>query len=346
MTGQFGAVERLNPAPLGAGTLSLSQTGTTVLLQLNPGNPFNGQRNSVNIANMDVGFAIAGAGSGDSLTLEGASTVRADVSNLAQFQVGTSTGTATSVTLASGTQSVAATTVKANAQLAVNTRLASPTVTVERGGLLSGGGRITGALANAGTLSPGNSPGIPTIEDVVTNAAGSILRVEIDGPIAGTGAGFHDQLAVVGTPGTFAAGGTLAPVTRGITGGATCAFAGVAQPADGLPAGMRFDTVYGTITITATPVRYARPPAPAHRTRPSRCSATRCRAAWPLCAPTASPSPSPPSPRRRRSAGRRSACGRGRWAASPTRTATATLPAPGSAAAASRWAPTATSPTR
>ncbi|CAO3451275.1 hypothetical protein [Azospirillum argentinense] len=223
------------------------------------------------------------------------------------------------------------------------------------------------ALANAGTLSPGNSPGIPTIEDVVTNAAGSTLRVEIDGPTAGTGAGFHDQLAVVGTPGTFAAGGTLAPVTRGITGGATNAFtprlgqgfaivtasggvtgafAGVAQPADGLPAGMRFDTVYGTITITATPVRYARPPAPAHRTRPSRCSTTRCRAAWRRCAPTVSPSPPLRSPRRRRSAGRRSAYGRGRWAASPTWEATATRPAPGSAAAASRWAPTATSPTR
>ncbi|QCO16617.1 autotransporter domain-containing protein (plasmid) [Azospirillum brasilense] len=281
VTGQFGAVERLNPAPLGGGTLALSQTGTAVLLQLNPGNPFNGLRNSVNIANMDVGFAIAGAGSTDSLTLEGTSTVRADVTNLAQFQIGTSTGTATGVTLASGTQSVAATTVKANAQLAVNTRLASPTVTVERGGLLSGGGRIIGALSNAGTLSPGTSPGVLTVEGAVTNATGSTLRVEIDGPTAGTGAGFHDQVVVSGTPGTFAAGGTLAPVIRGISGdatnaftprlgqgftivtasgGVTGAFAGIAQPASGLPAGTRFDTVYGTnaITLAATPVRYGR----------------------------------------------------------------------------------------
>ncbi|WP_188261945.1 autotransporter outer membrane beta-barrel domain-containing protein [Azospirillum tabaci] len=281
VTGQFGAVERLNPAPLGAGTLALSQTGNAVLLQLNPGNPFNGQRNSVNIANMDVGFAIAGSGSGDSLTLEGTSTVRADVSNLAQFQIGTSTGTATSVALASGAQSVATTTVKVNAQLAVNTRLASPTVTVERGGLLSGGGRIAGALTNAGTLSPGNSPGVLTVEGAVTNAAGSTLRVEIDGPTAGTGAGFHDQVAVTGTPGIFAAGGTLVPVTRGISGvatnaftprlgqgftivtasgGVTGAFAGIAQPTSGLPVGTRFDTVYGpnTITLTATPASYAR----------------------------------------------------------------------------------------
>ncbi|TWA87458.1 outer membrane autotransporter protein [Azospirillum brasilense] len=281
VTGQFGAVERLNPAPLGAGTLALSQTGNAILLQLNPGNPFNGQRNSVNIANMDVGFAIAGAGSGDSLTLEGNSTVRADVTNLAQLQIGTSTGTATGVALASGTQSVAATTVKANAQLAVNTRLASPTVTVERGGLLSGDGRITGAVSNGGTLSPGNSPGVLTVEGAVANAAGSTLRVEIDGPTAGTGAGFHDQLAVAGTPGLFAAGGTLVPVTRGISGvatnaftprlgqgftivtasgGVTGAFAGIAQPAVGLPAGTRFDTVYGpnTITLTATPASYAR----------------------------------------------------------------------------------------
>ncbi|CAO3378139.1 autotransporter outer membrane beta-barrel domain-containing protein [Azospirillum argentinense] len=280
VTGQFGAVERLNPAPLGAGTLALSQTGNAVLLQLNPGNPFNGQRNSVNIANLDVGFAIAGAGNADSLTLEGNSTVRADLSNLAQFQIGTSAGTATSVALASGTQSVAATTVKTNARLAVNTRLASPTVSVERGGLLSGGGRITGAVTNAGTLSPGNSPGVLTVEGSVTNGAGSTLRVEVDGATAGTGAGFHDQVAVVGTPGTFAAGGTLAPVTRGIGGGATNAFtprlgqgftivtasggvtgafAGIAQPSSGLPAGARFDTVYGntTITLTATPASYA-----------------------------------------------------------------------------------------
>jgi len=281
LTGQFGAIERLNSERLGAGTLSLSQTGTAVLLQLNPGNPFNGQRNSVNIANLDVGFAVTGVGSGDTLTLEGASTVRADVANLALLQVGTSTGTATGVTFASGTQSVAATTVMPNASLTVNTRLTSPTVTVGRGASLGGSGRIVGALTNSGTLSPGNSPGILTVEGSVVSGSGSALRVEIDGPTAGTGAGFHDQLVVTGSPGTFTAGGALIPVTRGIGGAATNSFtpslgqgftiitasggvlgsfAGINQPATGLPAGARFDAVYGpnAVMLYATPASYAR----------------------------------------------------------------------------------------
>ncbi|AWK90098.1 autotransporter outer membrane beta-barrel domain-containing protein [Azospirillum thermophilum] len=281
VTGQFGAVERLNPERLGASTLSLGQTGTSVVLTLNPGNPFNGQRNSVNIANTDIGYDLTGAGSGDSLTMEGRSTVRANMANLGLLQVGTSTGTATSLSLASGTQTVTSTVVKPNASLSVDGRLASSTVTVESGGRLGGGGTIAGTLINQGTLDPGNSPGILTVAGAVTNGSASSVRIEIDGATAGTGAGFHDRIDVTGTPGTFTAGGTLVPVTRGISGSATNgyspvpgqgftvvtasggllgSFAGITQPASGLPAGTRFDAVYGgnALTLHVTPASYAR----------------------------------------------------------------------------------------
>jgi outer membrane autotransporter protein len=76
------------------------------------------------------------------------------------------------------------------------------------------------------------------------------------------------------------AGGTLQPVLRGISGAATNSFtpaigqsfrvitaegglvgsfAGLIQPAEGLPAGARFDAIYGanTLDLVATPARYA-----------------------------------------------------------------------------------------
>jgi hypothetical protein len=43
--------------------------------------------------------------------------------------------------------------------LTVNSSLTTPVVTVQAGGLLKGSGAIIGSVINAGTISPGNSPG-------------------------------------------------------------------------------------------------------------------------------------------------------------------------------------------
>lgn len=163
--------------------------------------------------------------------------------------------------------------------LVVQGQLGGP-LSVLAGGMVMGGGTVTGPSTIDGTLSPGASPGIMTFTAPVTLGAGSTTRLEMDGPAAGTGSGFHDQVLVTGAGNTLTAGGTLAPVLRGISGDATNSFnpvigqsfrviqaqggllgsfAGLTQPTDGLPAGSRFDALYGanTLDLVLTPARYA-----------------------------------------------------------------------------------------
>lgn len=162
--------------------------------------------------------------------------------------------------------------------LVVQGQLAGPVV-VQAGGTLTGGGTIGGQSTIDGTLSPGSSPGIMTFTAPVTLGAGSTTRLEIDGAGTGTGRGSHDQILVTGAGNTLTAGGTLQPVLRGISGDATNSFnpvigqsfrviqaqggllgsfAGLTQPTDGLPAGSRFDAIYGanTLDLVLTPARY------------------------------------------------------------------------------------------
>ncbi|MBK1842901.1 autotransporter domain-containing protein [Azospirillum sp. YIM B02556] len=156
----------------------------------------------------------------------------------------------------------------------------SGSVTAASGSALGGGGTILGDAAVAGTLSPGNSPGVLTVGGSVTLAGTSVYRAEIDGPTAGTGAGHHDRVAVQGG---FTAAGTLTPVLRGIggdasngytatlgrsyaivtaAGGVLGAFDRLVQPAEGLAANTRFDVLYDadSIRLTVTPDRYAAMP--------------------------------------------------------------------------------------
>lgn len=152
-------------------------------------------------------------------------------------------------------------------------------VTVLAGGTLTGGGSIGGGRID-GILSPGASPGTMVFTAPVTLGAGATTRLEIDGPGTGTGAGSHDRVLVTGAGSTLTAGGTLQPVLRGITGAATNSFTpvlgqsfrviqaeggllgsftGLTQPAAGLPAGARFDALYGpnTLDLVTTPASYA-----------------------------------------------------------------------------------------
>ncbi|UYO95054.1 autotransporter domain-containing protein [Pollutimonas sp. M17] len=148
-----------------------------------------------------------------------------------------------------------------------------------KGGRLSGTGTIKvadGLLQTGGVLAPGASPGTLTVIGDLSQAAGARFEADIDGPGIASGAGNHDRVLVSGT---YTAGGTIAPILRGITGSANNTFtpslgqgfqvvsaaggvkgsyAALEQPVGGLPAGTRFDTVYGgtSVTLYATPSAY------------------------------------------------------------------------------------------
>ncbi len=153
-------------------------------------------------------------------------------------------------------------------------------VFVEANGRAEGSGQIAGNIEVRGTLAPGNSPGVLTVNGSVTQFAGSTLAIDIDGARPGNGAGFHDQINLVGAGSVFTAAGSVAPILRGITGAANNDFtpeigqtfeivtaqggiAGrfdtIAQPAAGLPGNSRFDIIYrrNAILLAVTPGSYA-----------------------------------------------------------------------------------------
>jgi gliding motility-associated-like protein len=70
-------------------------------------------------------------------------------------------------------------------------------VSVSSGATLTGSGSVTNlVVSNGGTLSPGNSPGVFTVNGNLQMNSGSTLAIEINGVTAGTG---YDQLIVNGT---------------------------------------------------------------------------------------------------------------------------------------------------
>jgi len=70
-------------------------------------------------------------------------------------------------------------------------------------GELSGSGTIIGDITSAGTISPGNSPGILTIDGNYVQAPTGILTIELGGLTPGSE---HDQLIITGDA---SLGGTL-----------------------------------------------------------------------------------------------------------------------------------------
>ncbi len=159
-------------------------------------------------------------------------------------------------------------------ELRVNGILTSP-FSVGSGGTLRGTGTINGNVSVAGIVSPGNSPGVMTINgDMAILSTGSYTP-EIDGSTAGNGTDKYSQLLVSGT---FVANGTLAPALRGLAPSATNSFTPVigqsfkvveasaingtfatyTAPATGLAAGTRLDVGYSpkAITLFVTPSSY------------------------------------------------------------------------------------------
>jgi fibronectin-binding autotransporter adhesin len=83
--------------------------------------------------------------------------------------------------------------------LVVNGNISTSSLTTVKTGATLGGSGSVGNLTidSGGFFSPGNSPGITTVDgDYIQNGT---LQVEIEGLTAGNGTGFHDQVVVDGT---------------------------------------------------------------------------------------------------------------------------------------------------
>ena len=153
-------------------------------------------------------------------------------------------------------------------------------VWVEAGGEMGGSGSIAGDVVANGLISPGNSPGRLVIAGSLTQSAGSVLGLDIDGSTPGVGAGHYDTLVLTGPGGVYTAGGAITPITRGITGAATNtytptigdafqvvtaeggvvgAYDALIQPTSGMPANSRFEVLYrpGAVILVVTPDRFA-----------------------------------------------------------------------------------------
>jgi autotransporter-associated beta strand protein len=102
-----------------------------------------------------------------------------------------------------GTSSYTGPTRVDSGSLFVDGRLGNTAVLVASGGLLGGSGTINGALTVLadGTLSPGNSPGMLTV-DSLSLFAGSTTLMEI----TGTAASLYDQIVAVGSGGLIYGG--------------------------------------------------------------------------------------------------------------------------------------------
>jgi uncharacterized protein with beta-barrel porin domain len=120
--------------------------------------------------------------------------------------------------------------------LSVNGSITS-NVTVGSAGTLGGNGTIFGSVVTAGTLAPGNSIGLLTVNGSYTQAAGSFYQVQLNA------AGQNDRINITGAPGTAtlqggtvqvqaAAGGYANSTTYTIlnaTGGVSGTYAGVSS---------------------------------------------------------------------------------------------------------------------
>ncbi|HEY4944023.1 MAG TPA: autotransporter domain-containing protein [Rhizomicrobium sp.] len=180
-----------------------------------------------------------------------------------------------------------------NGQLVVNGNLAARSLIIGAAGTVRGTGTIDAPTIVGGTLRPGNSPGTLSFTQSVVQSASGTLMLDIDGSGTGSGAGNYSRVAVTGVASSYTAGGSIAPVLRGIagsagntyspalgqrftvvtvTGGVAGSFASLVQPGAGLAAGTRFDVSYGlnSIDLFVTPASFADLSALGGETTPNR----------------------------------------------------------------------------
>ncbi|MEA1674470.1 hypothetical protein [Nitrospirillum sp. BR 11163] len=152
----------------------------------------------------------------------------------------------------------------------------SGNVAIGSGGALRGAGVVTGQASVSGILAPGNSPGTLTFTNGLTQAAKSVLSIDIDGTGTGAGYGNYSRVLVTGGSYVIGSGAVLQPNLRGMSGKATNTytpglgtdftivqaaggvqgtFASITQPGSGLLAGTQFTALYGgnAIDLYVTP---------------------------------------------------------------------------------------------
>ena len=146
------------------------------------------------------------------------------------------------------------TTVVAGA-LFVNGSLASG-VTINSGGTLGGNGTISGAVVNAGTLAPGNSIGLLTVNGSYSQAPGSFYQVEANAAgqadrinVGGKAAIQGGTVQVLAQPGNYGPSTTYTIVNA--TGGVTGTYSGVTSNFAFLTPSLSYDAndVFLTLSI-------------------------------------------------------------------------------------------------
>ena len=157
-----------------------------------------------------------------------------------------------------------------DANLAPQLVFSGASLSVASGSTLRGAGYVNAPTTINGTLRSGNSPGTIVFGDSVTQFAGSVLALDIDGPGTGAGAGNYSSVIVNGLGHTYTLDGTVQPFLRNITGsanntyspevgsiftvisatgGVLGSFTGITQPMEGLLPNTQFDSIYNTNTF-------------------------------------------------------------------------------------------------
>ncbi len=172
-----------------AGGGSITNSGT--LQSLSGGLAILFDDGSTHTLNLETGSVLGGnvqGGAGtDNLALMGTGTE--DIGKFLDFETLSMQGTNWSLT---GNTAFSTSTTVEDGVLRVNGQLTSPTVTVMADGTLGGGGTITGAVGNSGTIAPGNSIGTLNVSGSTTFSANSVFEVEINSSVG-------DELVVNGT---------------------------------------------------------------------------------------------------------------------------------------------------
>jgi hypothetical protein len=239
----------INPGPFSNTGTVQAQAGTLAIsnvAQVSGAALTTGTWTVANAATLNLNSGTAVTSLGGTVLLDGATSAFPNVNTL------TSTTSTGSFTVQNGRNFTASSAFSDGGTLLVgaNSTVTAPSVSVSAGGTLGGTGTVAGPVTNAGTLSPGFSPGLLTINGNYSQTGA--LAIELNGTTAGTQ---YDQLRVNGT---VSLGGPLnlstgfAPavgtqftiVNNGGTGAVTGTFAGLAQGALTTAGGLYFQISY------------------------------------------------------------------------------------------------------
>jgi len=296
-----GDIVTLTGVVSGAGDLELTGSGTVILTgtNTNTGNTLVKAGTLQVSSDQNLGASSAGVTlDGGALAITASSTIaRAMVVNAGNGSVDVDTGdivtltgvvsgagdlelTGSGTVILTGTNTHTGATNLTSGLLSLDGSTASSTITVASGTELSGSGSTTGNVIINGNIAPGASPGTLSVAGDFTMNSTSTFDLDVDGRTysATGGAGSYDRIAVTGATSVFTAAGTIAPITRGITGaanntftadigdsfrvvttakadGVAGVFSSVTAPASGMAANTRLDVDYGAnyIDLVITP---------------------------------------------------------------------------------------------